>query len=357
MERIEPETEEGEGGGGGGVPVKKLEGLQVDGYLPTAKANLELTRVLDKIKVLPSGRCENVTGDVLQKEAGEKGRGCQGGHRVAFCVSPTLGSCHRERDGGGGGGGGQRGWGGGHWGSCGGGPPAFIQDWGRIAGQFLSPLPYPLLPSSTPSPAPPHPHPQPPPPPHPFPSPVFALNHEGSFAAVQHRSLSLSGSYLVQENLKWEQRTVLQFNWVLVNRIMSPIQTALFMVHAWPSHCDCLALVNTVYAIKHDLLVSCLALPCVLPPLPSLAGPRPLTSFASCCPGCLCCCVCACNKLAYVSCGLTIRGGAGKVGSVGPDWALIGLGADGFTGCFCPLTQVQESFLLPLQSAQWWDYL
>ena len=102
MERIEPETEEGEGGGGGGVPVKKLEGLQVDGYLPTAKANLELTRVLDKIKVLPSGRCENVTGDVLQ-EGGEKGRGCQGGHRVAFCVSPTLGSCHRERGGGGGG--------------------------------------------------------------------------------------------------------------------------------------------------------------------------------------------------------------------------------------------------------------
>ena len=62
---------------------------------------------------------------------------------------------------------------------------------------------------------------------------------------------------LLQENLKREQRTVLQFNWVLVNRIMSPIQTALFMVHAWPSHCDCLALVNAVSAIKDELLVSC----------------------------------------------------------------------------------------------------
>ena len=59
----------------------------------------------------------------------------------------------------------------------------------------------------------------------------------------------------VQENLRWEQRTVLQFNWVLVNRIMSPIQTALFMVHAWPSHCDCLALVNAVNNMKSELLV------------------------------------------------------------------------------------------------------
>ena len=59
-----------------------------------------------------------------------------------------------------------------------------------------------------------------------------------------------------QENLRWEQRTVLQFNWVLLNRIMSPIQTALFMVHAWPSHCDCLALVNAIHALKDKLLVS-----------------------------------------------------------------------------------------------------
>jgi len=54
---------------------------------------------------------------------------------------------------------------------------------------------------------------------------------------------------------------VLQFNWVLVNRIMSPIQTALFMVHAWPSHCDCLALVNAVHALKDKLLVSTIVTP------------------------------------------------------------------------------------------------
>lgn len=63
-------------------------------------------------------------------------------------------------------------------------------------------------------------------------------------------------NWVVQENLKFEQRSVLQFNWVLVHRILSPIQVALFMVHAWPSHCDCLAMVNTVNSIKHELMVS-----------------------------------------------------------------------------------------------------
>lgn len=72
----------------------------------------------------------------------------------------------------------------------------------------------------------------------------------------QAKAVGVTWRRLLQENLKWEQKTVLQFNWVLVNRIMSPIQTALFMVHAWPSHCDCLALVNTVSAIKDELLVS-----------------------------------------------------------------------------------------------------
>ena len=47
--------------------MKKLEGLQVDGYLPTAKANLELSGVLDKIKVLLSGFCVEVACDILQK--------------------------------------------------------------------------------------------------------------------------------------------------------------------------------------------------------------------------------------------------------------------------------------------------
>ncbi len=34
-----------------GIPAKKMEAMQLDGYLPTAKANLELTDALDKVKV------------------------------------------------------------------------------------------------------------------------------------------------------------------------------------------------------------------------------------------------------------------------------------------------------------------
>ena len=56
LERMQPKIGGGESGGGGGggegSPMKRLEGLQLDGYLPTAKANLELTGALDKIKVL-----------------------------------------------------------------------------------------------------------------------------------------------------------------------------------------------------------------------------------------------------------------------------------------------------------------
>lgn len=48
---MQPETE--------GVPSKKMEGLQIDGYLPTAKANLELTGALDRIKVLQSTCCRD----------------------------------------------------------------------------------------------------------------------------------------------------------------------------------------------------------------------------------------------------------------------------------------------------------
>lgn len=91
-------------------------------------------------------------------------------------------------------------------------------------------------------------------------------------------NLELTGALdKIKENLKWEQRTVLQFNWVLVNRIMSPIQTALFMVHAWPSHCDCLALVNTVSAIKDELLKTPVSggIAGVGPPTPQHSTPQP----------------------------------------------------------------------------------
>lgn len=69
-------------------------------------------------------------------------------------------------------------------------------------------------------------------------------------------TVALKQVLVVQENLKFEQRSVLQFNWVLVHRILSPIQVALFMVQAWPSHCDCLAMVNTVNSLKDELMVS-----------------------------------------------------------------------------------------------------
>ena len=53
---------------------------------------------------------------------------------------------------------------------------------------------------------------------------------------------------------------------------MSPIQTALFMVHAWPSHCDCLALVNAVHALKDKLLVSTIYHPSYQPVPPPTRG-------------------------------------------------------------------------------------
>lgn len=45
-------------------------------------------------------------------------------------------------------------------------------------------------------------------------------------------------------NLRKEQRTVMELNFVTMHRILSPLQCALFCVEAFPAHCDCLALVN-----------------------------------------------------------------------------------------------------------------
>ena len=58
---------------------------------------------------------------------------------------------------------------------------------------------------------------------------------------------------MLQGNLKREQRTVLQFNWVLMKRILTPVQSALFLVHAWPSHCDGMALANALCSIKTEV--------------------------------------------------------------------------------------------------------
>ncbi len=59
--------------------------------------------------------------------------------------------------------------------------------------------------------------------------------------------------HILQGNLKREQRTVLQFNWVLMKRILTPVQSALFLVHAWPSHCDGMALTNALCSIKTEV--------------------------------------------------------------------------------------------------------
>ena len=49
---------------------------------------------------------------------------------------------------------------------------------------------------------------------------------------------------------------MLQFNWVLMKRILTPVQSALFLVHAWPSHCDGMALTNALCSIKTEVGLS-----------------------------------------------------------------------------------------------------
>ena len=62
--------------------------------------------------------------------------------------------------------------------------------------------------------------------------------------------------HTLQGNLKREQQTVLQFNWVLMKRILTPVQSALFLVHAWPSHCDGMALTNALCSIQTEVGLS-----------------------------------------------------------------------------------------------------
>jgi hypothetical protein len=52
----------------------------------------------------------------------------------------------------------------------------------------------------------------------------------------------------IKDNLRKEQKTVLEMNCVTMHRILSPIQTALFLVESYPAHCDCLALANILAA-------------------------------------------------------------------------------------------------------------
>ncbi len=47
-----------------------------------------------------------------------------------------------------------------------------------------------------------------------------------------------------QENLRLEQKTVMEMNYLVMNRVLSPIQSALFVVEAYPTRPDALALSN-----------------------------------------------------------------------------------------------------------------
>lgn len=79
---MQPETE--------GVPSKKMEGLQIDGYLPTAKANLELTGALDRIKV-PQSTCCRRGACCNQKAKGVLKREVQRRQDMVPSGSPTGG--------------------------------------------------------------------------------------------------------------------------------------------------------------------------------------------------------------------------------------------------------------------------
>lgn len=50
----------------------------------------------------------------------------------------------------------------------------------------------------------------------------------------------------IKDNLRREQRAVMEFNCATTARILNPLQAALYMIHAYPRHCDALALGNVL---------------------------------------------------------------------------------------------------------------
>ena len=53
-----------------------------------------------------------------------------------------------------------------------------------------------------------------------------------------------------QENLRLEQKTVMEMNYLVMNRVLSPIQSALFVVEAYPTRPDALALSNIAAQVR-----------------------------------------------------------------------------------------------------------
>lgn len=62
--------------------------------------------------------------------------------------------------------------------------------------------------------------------------------------SVQRDVNFTSCHYFLQENLRLEQKTVMQMQFLVMLRLLSPLQSALFLVEAYPARPDALALSN-----------------------------------------------------------------------------------------------------------------
>lgn len=55
-----------------------------------------------------------------------------------------------------------------------------------------------------------------------------------------------------------------QFNLVVMNRILTPVQACIFLCDAWPSFCDCLAFTKALSLTGEAQDVSCHSAPQIL---------------------------------------------------------------------------------------------
>ena len=49
-----------------------------------------------------------------------------------------------------------------------------------------------------------------------------------------------------QESMQKEAKLAQQYSFVIINRILTPIQAVLLLVNAWPAYCDCLGFTNVL---------------------------------------------------------------------------------------------------------------
>eukprot|EP00884_Botryococcus_braunii_P001627 jgi/Botrbrau1/11465/Bobra.27_4s0006.1 len=69
------------------------------------------------------------------------------------------------------------------------------------------------------------------------------------YSACAHHSLSLNKVLdAIKRNLRQEQHVICDMNFNIMQRIFSPVQTALLLVEVYPNHCDMLALANCLAA-------------------------------------------------------------------------------------------------------------